>query len=179
MIIEFELNGRVVTREIEPGATLSTVLRDSSQFSVKHGCATGDCGACTVLLDGQPINSCVVAAGRIQGQMVTTLEGLLDDPMMLKLQAALVECGAVQCGYCSPGMLITLYAHFIHESDQLNEDSLRHAMTGNLCRCTGYVKHIEAALNVAQSMSSNDNHDSVDGNTATEAPSASNNLEGK
>lgn len=157
MIIEFELNGRVVTRDVDPGATLMTVLRDSSQFSVKHGCATGDCGACTVLLDGQPINSCVVAAGRIQGQMITTLEGLLNDPMMLKLQAALVESGAVQCGYCSPGMLISLYAHFIHESGNLDEDSLRHAMTGNLCRCTGYVKHIEAALNVADSLPVSEN----------------------
>ncbi len=137
MIIEFELNGRTVSREIEPGATLLTVLRDSAQFSVKLGCETGDCGACTVLLDGQPVNSCVVPAGRIQGQMITTLEGLLDDPLMLKLQRALVDCGAVQCGYCSPGMLISLFAHFTHESENLDEDSLRHALTGNLCRCTG------------------------------------------
>ena len=152
MNIEFELNGRMVNRDIEPGANLLTVLRDSAQFSVKLGCETGDCGSCTVLLNGQPVNSCVVAAGRIQGQMITTLEGLLDDPLMIKLQSALVDSGSVQCGYCSPGMLISLYAQFTHESQNLDEDSLRHALTGNLCRCTGYVKQLEAALEVAKTL---------------------------
>lgn len=148
MKIELELNGRQVAWEIAPGANLLAILRENNQFSVKLGCETGDCGSCTVLLDGQPVNSCVVAAARAHGHQVTTLEGLLGDPLMQKLQEEMVIKGAVQCGYCSPGMLISLYAHF-KANGALDEETLREALTGNLCRCTGYVKPIEAALAVA------------------------------
>ena len=148
MKIELELNGRQVSWEIAPGANLLATLRENNQFSVKMGCETGDCGSCTVLLDGQPINSCVVATARTHGHQVTTLEGLLGDPLMQKLQHEMVVKGAVQCGYCSPGMLISLYAHF-KAGGELDEHSLREALTGNLCRCTGYVKPLEAALTVA------------------------------
>ncbi len=150
MKINFLLNNKPVDWEIEPGANLLSVLRDCGQFSVKLGCETGDCGSCTVLLNGQPVNSCVVAAARIQGQKITTLEGLLADPLMKDLQKALVDAGAVQCGYCSPGMLISLFAQFKHEGYDLDEESIRHALTGNLCRCTGYVKPVQAALEVAR-----------------------------
>lgn len=152
MKIELMLNWRDVTLEIEPGARLLSVLRDAGCFSVKTGCESGDCGSCTVLLNGEPVNSCVVAAGRVQGMNVTTLEGLLDDPLMQELQTALVDTGAVQCGYCSPGMLISLYAHFREEGQVFDESSIRHALTGNLCRCTGYVKPVEAALRVARKL---------------------------
>ncbi len=143
-----ELNGRPVAWEIEPGASLMLVLREMSLFSVKLGCETGDCGSCTVLLNGEPVNSCVVAAARAHGHTVTTLEGLLGEPLLKDLQRALVEMAAVQCGYCSPGMLVSLYAHF-KAGGALDESALREAMTGNLCRCTGYVKPLEAALAVA------------------------------
>ncbi len=148
MKIEMELNGRPVAHEIAPGGNLLSVLREIGQFSVKLGCETGDCGSCTVLLDGEPVNSCVVAAARAHGHQITTLEGLLGDPLMKELQHEMVVKGAVQCGYCSPGMLISLYAHFKASGD-LSEHALREALTGNLCRCTGYVKQLEAAQTVA------------------------------
>jgi aerobic-type carbon monoxide dehydrogenase small subunit (CoxS/CutS family) len=150
--IEFELNNRPVAMDVEPGATLLSVLREGRQYSVKTGCETGDCGACTVLLNGQPVNSCVVPAGRIQGQKITTLEGLLADPLMNDLQKSMVDAGAVQCGYCSPGLLISLYSHIKNDGDHLDEDSIRHSLTGNLCRCTGYVKPVEAALEVIKNL---------------------------
>jgi carbon-monoxide dehydrogenase small subunit len=112
------------------------------------GCETGDCGSCTVLLDGQPVNSCVVAAARVAGHRVTTMEGLLDDDLMIRLQTELVEQGAVQCGYCIPGMLISLYA-LMKKGPPIGEQEIRHALTGNLCRCTGYVKPVAAARAVA------------------------------
>jgi len=143
-----ELNGNPVAWEIAPGANLLSVLREMNQFSVKLGCETGDCGSCTVLLDGEPVNSCVVAAARADGCRVTTLEGLLGDPLMQKLQKAMVEKAAVQCGYCTPGLLISFYAHF-KAGGVGDEATLREVLTGNLCRCTGYVKPLAAALAVA------------------------------
>ncbi len=143
-----ELNGRPQTCEIAPGANLLHVLRELRQFSVKLGCETGDCGSCTVLLDGEPVNSCVVAAARAHGHQVTTLEGLLDDPLMKDLQARMVAEAAIQCGYCSPGLMISLYAH-IKAGGSADEAVLREALTGNLCRCTGYVKPLAAAAAVA------------------------------
>ena len=143
MNIEVQLNGRTVQWDIEPGETLLHALRRQGLFAAKRGCETGDCGSCTVLLQGQPINTCVVAAARIRGRQVTTLEGLREDPLMLKLQTALVDSASVQCGYCTPGMLITLYA-LLQEGGQPDEEAIRHALSGNLCRCTGYVKPVEA-----------------------------------
>ena len=148
MKIDLNLNGKDVTWEIDPGETLLAALRRFGCVSVKRGCETGDCGACTVLLDGQPVNSCVVAAPRVRGQHVTTLEGLLGDRLMRRLQKALVEAAAVQCGYCSPGMLVSLYA-LLKSGEPADEASIRHALTGNLCRCTGYVKPVQAACAVA------------------------------
>jgi len=144
MNIELELNGRKVTLDIEPGQNLLSVLRETSCFSVKLGCETGDCGSCTVLLDDQPVNACVVAAARVRGHRVTTLEGLLGDPLIKKLQEEFVAKGAVQCGYCTPGMLISLYAHY-RDGGSADLQDLGHVLSGNLCRCTGYVKPLEAA----------------------------------
>ena len=147
MKLALEINGRDVNLDIAPGETLLHALRSARYFSVKLGCESGDCGSCTVLLDDQPVNCCVVAAARCAGRRVTTLEGLLDDPLMKRLQKDMVDAAAVQCGYCSPGMLISLYALF-KENPEADEDMVRHALTGNLCRCTGYVKPVEAALGV-------------------------------
>ncbi len=159
MKIAVNLNGRNVEWEAAPGATLLSVLRDGVQeprmTSVKRGCETGDCGACTVLLQGMPVNSCVVAAARAHGATVTTIEGLVGDPLMTKLQAALVEHAAVQCGYCSPGMLVSLY-HLLKECRAAgttpDDHAIREALTGNLCRCTGYVKPVAAAAAVAAAL---------------------------
>lgn len=147
MNVEFQLNGRTVQWEVEPGETLLHALRRQGLLAAKRGCETGDCGSCTVLLQGQPVNSCVVAAARVRGRQLTTLEGLREDPLMIRLQTALAEHGAVQCGYCTPGMLISLYA-LLQEEDPPDEGAIRHALSGNLCRCTGYVKPIEAVVAV-------------------------------
>ena len=147
MKVDLTLNGRHAQWEAAPGATLLAVLRDEGLVAAKRGCETGDCGACTVLLDGQPVNGCVVAAARAHGHRVTTLEGLAGDPLMQRLQSALVEHAGVQCGYCSPGMLVSLY-HLLRESraagTQPDDHAIREALSGNLCRCTGYVKPVAA-----------------------------------
>lgn len=143
MRIGLTLNGRPVEREIPPGQTLLYFLRDCALFSVKLGCESGDCGSCTVLLDGRPVNSCVVPAAKANGASVTTLEGLLADPLIRRLQEQLVAKDAVQCGYCTPGMLISLYA-LLQEDAAPTELEIREALSGNLCRCTAYVKPIEA-----------------------------------
>lgn len=148
MKIDLNLNGREAGLEVEPGQTLLDTLRDAGAFSVKRGCETGDCGSCTVLLDGQPVNSCVVPAARAHGHRVTTMEGLLGEDLMVRLQTELVDHGAVQCGYCMPGLLISLYA-LMKEGGPMDEESIRHSLTGNLCRCTGYLKPVEAARAVA------------------------------
>lgn len=151
MKVHLTLNGSATTWRIAPGTTLLAALREAQAWSVKRGCESGDCGSCTVLLDGQPVNSCVVPAVRASGCDVTTIEGLAGDELMQRLQKALVDAGAVQCGYCSPGMLISLYAH-LAAGGRLDEDTIRRALTGNLCRCTGYVKPVEAAVEVARSL---------------------------
>lgn len=148
MKVEMELNGRTTSWDIAPGANLLSVLRAMGQFSVKLGCETGDCGSCTVLLAGEPVNACVVPAARAHGQRVTTLEGLLGDPLLQMLQKEFVAKAGVQCGYCTPGLLISLYAHF-KAGGNGDDAALREALTGNLCRCTGYVKPLEAAKVVA------------------------------
>ncbi len=145
MILSCEINGRAVQLNIAPGETLLHALREARYLSVKRGCESGDCGSCTVLLDDQPVNCCVVAAARCAGRRVTTLEGLLDDPLMKRLQRDMVDAAAVQCGYCSPGMLISLYA-LLRDNPDAGDHDIRHALTGNLCRCTGYVKPVQAAL---------------------------------
>jgi aerobic-type carbon monoxide dehydrogenase small subunit (CoxS/CutS family) len=145
MRIPLTLNGTAVEWWIEPGETLLDALRRHGCRSVKRGCETGDCGACTVLLDGQPVNSCVVLAARARGAEVRTLEGLRDDPLLQRLEHAFVAAGAVQCGYCTPGMLISMYV-LLGEGGELDEEAVRHALSGNLCRCTGYVKPVRAVL---------------------------------
>lgn len=155
MRLELTLNGRPARWDAAPGATLLAALREAGLVAAKRGCETGDCGACTVLLDGQPVNSCVVAAARAHGHRITTLEGLADDPLMRQLQAALVEHAGVQCGYCSPGMLVSLY-HLLRECSAEGavpgEHEIREALSGNLCRCTGYVKPVAAAAAVAATL---------------------------
>ena len=151
MNINLKLNNRASELEVAPGETLLEALRTSGTFSVKRGCETGDCGSCTVLLDGQPVNSCVVPAARAHEHRVTTMEGLLGDPLMIRLQTELVEHGAVQCGYCIPGLLISLYA-LMKQGGPTDEAAIRESLTGNLCRCTGYLKPVEAARAVAAAL---------------------------
>jgi carbon-monoxide dehydrogenase small subunit len=135
--------------EIKPGEMLLDLLRRLGMKSVKEGCRTGECGACTVLLDGKPVRSCLTFAAKIKGHRVTTLEGLGSPANPHPLQEAFLETGAVQCGFCTPGMILVAYDLLSRNPDPTPEE-VREAITGNLCRCTGYVKIVEAVLLAAK-----------------------------
>ncbi|MGQ9680121.1 MAG: (2Fe-2S)-binding protein [Candidatus Bathyarchaeia archaeon] len=149
MEFSFILNGRRVVCDADDSQTLLDLLRNSlGVTSVKKGCEQGECGVCTVLLDGDPVTSCLVLARMVEGRAVTTVEGLVDDPKMVALRESFMEEGAVQCGFCTPGMLLSAYA-LIRENPDPTADQVKEAIEGNLCRCTGYVKIIEAVLKAA------------------------------
>jgi len=149
-ILQMVVNNENVEIAVEPWWTLLDVLRDQIELTgSKKGCDHGDCGACTVLLDGQPVVSCNMLAVQANGRSVTTIEGLLSGSRLHPLQQAFVEHGAVQCGFCTPGMIISAVA-LLNENPSPNEDEVRAAIQGNLCRCTGYSKIVEAILSVAK-----------------------------
>ncbi len=145
------LNGEEVTVQVKPSAMLVEVLRDQLELTgTKVACGEGECGACTVLLDGEPVNSCLVPALKAQGREVMTVEGLAPLGELHPLQKAFVEHGAVQCGYCTPGMLMSAKALLDHNPNP-TEEEVRVAISGNLCRCTGYAKIVEAVLDASTS----------------------------
>jgi carbon-monoxide dehydrogenase small subunit len=148
MILRATINGRSVRAEIAPGEFLLPVLRRLGYKGVKFGCGKGDCGACVVLLDGEPVNACLVLAARVQGREILTIEGLgrIDEPH--PLQRAYAEEGAVQCGYCTPGSILSSYALLQGNPAPTDAEILR-ALDGNLCRCTGYVKKLTAIRRAA------------------------------
>ena len=138
------LNGEEVTVEVGPDALLVDALRDQLELTgTKEACGEGECGACTVLLDGEPVTSCLVPALKAQGREVMTVEGLASGGELHPLQKAFIEHGAVQCGYCTPGMLMSAKA-LLDRDPHPTEGEIRQAISGNLCRCTGYVKIVEA-----------------------------------
>jgi len=150
MKIAFELNGRRVECEAAANRTLLDLLRvDLGVTSVKKGCERGECGACTVLLDGAPVTSCLVLSRQVEGRRVTTVDGLVDDPLMESLRRAFMEDGAIQCGFCTPGMLLSAYA-LLREKPKPTGEEVKTAIEGNLCRCTGYVNIIKAILDAAE-----------------------------
>jgi len=142
--IDFELNGRAVTWEIEPGETLLAALRRHEISSVKYGCDTASCSACTVLLDGRPVPSCAVPAGRVDGHAVLTVEGVPEEAR--RLGEAMAAEGADQCGYCAPGLVMSVVAMRGElDASALNDDAAVNAyLAGNLCRCSGYVSQTRA-----------------------------------
>ncbi len=148
--ISFMLNGEEVRVEVEPSWTLLYVLREVLELTgTKEGCGYGECGACTVIIDGKAINSCIFPVMEAEGKSVTTIEALASqDGSLSPLQNAFVEHGAVQCGFCTPGMLMSATA-LLDENDSPTEDEIRGSIEGNLCRCTGYVKIIDAIKSVA------------------------------
>ena len=148
--ISFMLNGEEVRVEVEPSWTLLYVLREVLELTgTKEGCGYGECGACTVIIDGKAINSCIFPVMEAEGKNITTIEALASqDGSLSPLQNAFVEHGAVQCGFCTPGMLMSATA-LLDENDSPTEDEIRGSIEGNLCRCTGYVKIIDAIKSVA------------------------------
>ena len=147
--LQFTVNDEPREIAVEPWWTLLDVLRDQLELTgAKKGCDRGDCGACTVLLDGKPIVSCTTLAVQAHGRRVTTIEGLMSEEQPHPLQQAFVDHGAVQCGFCTPGMVLAAKA-LLDETPNPTEDDVREAIAGNLCRCTGYAKIVEAVLSVA------------------------------
>ncbi len=144
MRVSLTINGRTRDVEVQPSQTLLDVLRDTlGIFDVKEGCGEGVCGACTVLLDGRPVSSCLVLAPTAARRAITTVRGLERDGELHPLQQAFLRHGAVQCGFCTPGMLLTGLA-FLERHPGADREALRHALEGNLCRCTGYAKILDA-----------------------------------
>ncbi|MCX8021719.1 MAG: molybdopterin-dependent oxidoreductase [Syntrophorhabdaceae bacterium] len=142
--VEFKINKKKYSVDIEGEETLLEVLRDKIGLTgTKMGCNQGDCGSCTVLLEGKPVNSCLVLAIDAQGKGITTIEGINDDEKLHRIQQAFVEFNAIQCGFCTPGMVITAYA-LLKENPKPTVNEIRHYLQGNLCRCTGYTKIVEA-----------------------------------
>jgi carbon-monoxide dehydrogenase small subunit len=149
--IRLKVNGEKYDLEVKASRTLLDVIReDIGLTGTKKGCDTGDCGACTVLMDGKPVSSCLVLAVDAQGKEILTIEGLPSDPLYLHaLQDAFLKHGAVQCGYCTPGMILSAKG-LLDRNPHPTEREIKVAITGNLCRCTGYVKIVEAIKAVAQ-----------------------------
>ena len=136
--IKFILNDRPVTVECSGSETLLSVLRDHlGLLGVKEGCGVGECGACTVLLDDRAVNACLVAVGKVQGRQVTTIEGLAVEDRLHPLQQGFLEMGAVQCGFCTPGMILAAYS-LLKENPRPSRREIVEGLSGNLCRCTGY-----------------------------------------
>ena len=142
----FSVNGEPVEILVEPHLSLLEVLRDRLLLTgTKEGCGTGDCGACTVLIDGEPVCSCLMLALEVEGQDVQTVEGLDPGDELHPIQMAFIAEGAVQCGFCTPGMLMSTLA-LLDTSPHPDEGEIREALAGNLCRCTGYDKVVRAVL---------------------------------
>ncbi len=143
-VITLTVNGLSCEVAVEPRRTLAELLRyDLGLTGTKIGCSIGDCGACTVLIDGVPSLSCLVLAMEVEGRDILTIEGLADGLKLHPLQEAFVEVGAIQCGFCTPGMVLTALA-LLEDNPEPTEAEIRRALSGNLCRCTGYQKIVEA-----------------------------------
>ena len=152
LTVRIDVNGEMQERTIPVHRTLADFLRrDLGLTGTKIGCETGDCGACSVLLDGALVASCLVLAVEADGKKVLTVEGLAAGPRLHPLQEAFVEEGAIQCGYCTPGMLIASKA-LLDENPQPNTTEVREALGGNLCRCTGYVRIVDAVMRASMSV---------------------------
>jgi len=149
MKLQLNVNGRPEQWTISPGDVLLDVLRRQGYFGVKRGCETGECGACTVLLNGKPVNTCLLFAAQAKGCEVLTIEGLAQGEKLDPLQEAFLDHGAVQCGFCTSGMILSAKA-LLDRQPNPSEAEVREALAGHLCRCTGYRKPVEAVLAAAR-----------------------------
>jgi len=148
-MLSLTVNGELYQRTIKPNLTLLDFIRDELGLTgTKKGCETGDCGSCTVILDGELVNSCLLLAMEANGKSVLTIEGLAKGGKLHPLQEAFIEYGAIQCGYCTPGMILAAKA-LLDKNPKPTEQEVKAGIVGNLCRCTGYTKIVEAILAVA------------------------------
>ena len=149
--IHFKVNGESYSLSVDPGRTLNEVLREDLNLTgTKLGCGSGDCGACTVIVDGKTVNSCLTLAVAINGKDIVTVEGLAPSGEKLHpIQEAFVEHGAIQCGFCTPGMLMSA-VHLLNQNGRPTEEQIREGLSGNLCRCTGYNQIVAAISSAAK-----------------------------
>ena len=148
--MRFTLNGTPVSLDVVGSRRLLDVLREDLHLTgTKEGCGEGECGACSVIIDGEVVDSCLVAVGQVEGCKVITVEGLADGGRLTALQQAFIEHGAAQCGICTPGMLLAAHV-LLQQSKRLTADDVREGLAGNLCRCTGYTKIIDAVVSCAK-----------------------------
>jgi aerobic carbon-monoxide dehydrogenase small subunit len=147
-----KVNGEEKELLIKEDALLIDVLRDEINYTgTKRGCGEGECGTCTVLIDGRPVNSCLILAALVQGKEIITIEGVGTPENLHPIQQAFVDEGAIQCGFCTPGMVMSTKALLDHEKNP-DEQQIRKALSGNLCRCTGYVKIVKAVKKAAEEL---------------------------
>lgn len=147
--ISFILNGEAIEHHPKPNQTLLKMLREDFDLTgAKEGCGAGECGACTVIMDGKAVNACLVLAPEADGKRILTIEGLSNGDSLDDLQTAFIDHGAIQCGYCTPGMIMSAKA-LLSENPDPTDDEIKEGISGNLCRCTGYKKIIEAIQAVA------------------------------
>jgi carbon-monoxide dehydrogenase small subunit len=150
--ITLTINGGSEQVDIPSNMTLLQMLREKLALTgTKNGCMAGECGACTVLLNGEPVNSCMVLAVECDGAAIITIEGLATDGVLDPVQAAIIDHGGVQCGFCTPGILISARG-LLNRQPNPSEDEIRQALVGNLCRCTGYLRIVDAVKDAAQRM---------------------------
>ena len=153
--IECTVNGEAQSVEVPARRLLSDFLRDDLHLTgTKRGCETGICGACSVLVDGEVVKSCLKLAVQVRGCEIKTVEGLADGDQLHPLQESFMQCGGLQCGYCTPGFLMTSCA-MLENNPQPTADEVRHGLNGNLCRCTGYTQIVESILTAAEKMRGN------------------------
>ena len=150
--IECTVNGEAQSAEVPARRLLSDLLRDDLHLTgTKRGCETGICGACSVLVDGEVVKSCLMLAVQVQGRTITTVEALANGDELHPLQESFMQCGGLQCGYCTPGFLMTSCA-MLENHPRPTADEVRHSLNGNLCRCTGYTQIVESILTAAEKM---------------------------
>jgi carbon-monoxide dehydrogenase small subunit len=148
--LSLTVNGEKVEALIDPGTTLQKLLHDTlGMTGTKEGCGTGLCGCCTVMVDGKAVKSCLILALQVRGKSVQTIEGVAQEDTLNPVQHAFIENGAIQCGYCSAGMIMSSKA-LLEENPNPSEKEVRHYLSGNLCRCTGYHKIVKAVLSVGE-----------------------------
>jgi len=148
--ITITVNGQTETHQVPSNMTLLHLLREQMGLTgTKNGCEAGECGACTVLVEGEPVNSCLVLAVELDGREITTIEGLASNGKLTPLQQAFADLNAVQCGYCTPGVLLAATA-LLRRNPKPTEEDIQRALVGNLCRCTGYQRIIDAIIQASR-----------------------------